>query len=288
MSYICAVWEHPVDKKHLSCRFFNDNATHCRHDCDKSHSGTMRKKLLLVICSMVLLSAGCLRISGLPLMGALVPLLLLSRSYDSSRCSFLQMAGLTLATGCIGAIVAVASSGYIITTDIAITAAIQILLFSAIFMLYHYVSKRSRPALANVLFVCGWIAAEYIVLNNSATTPILLLGNGTACDTWVVQWYEYTGVLGGTLWILLSNLLLFQGFTTRRRRWWVYETLWLLLPAAISLVIYLREPTLTTNTTALLSQYGDSIGSVSCYIFLLSALYYIVYRFRLRSHLVDR
>lgn len=247
----------------------------------------MRKKLLLVTCSVLLLSAGCLRISGLPLMGALVPLLLLSQNYDSSWHSFLQMAGLTLAIGCIGAIVAVASSGLLVSTDIAITAAIQMLLFSAIFMLYHYVSKRSRPALANVLFVCGWIAAEYIVLNNSATPPVLLLGNGIACDTWAVQWIEYTGVLGGTLWVLLSNLLLFQAFTTRGGRWWVYEALWLLLPAAISLVIYLREPTLVTSPTALLSQYGDSIGSVSCYIFLLSALYYIVYRFRLRSHLVS-
>ena len=46
---------------------------------------TTGKKWLLVAGSVIMLSVGWLRISGLPLLAALVPLLLISNSYDSSR-----------------------------------------------------------------------------------------------------------------------------------------------------------------------------------------------------------
>ena len=44
---------------------------------------TTGKKWLLTAGSVTLLSVGWLRISGLPLLAALVPLLLISRSYDA-------------------------------------------------------------------------------------------------------------------------------------------------------------------------------------------------------------
>jgi len=40
--------------------------------------------------------------------------------------------------------------------------------------------------------------------------PWLTLGNGFANSPKIIQWYEYTGVLGGSLWILIVNLLLFS------------------------------------------------------------------------------
>ncbi|MCK5823454.1 MAG: apolipoprotein N-acyltransferase, partial [Bacteroidales bacterium] len=39
--------------------------------------------------------------------------------------------------------------------------------------------------------------------------PGLALGNGFSNDVLLVQWYEYTGVLGGSLWILIVNVLIF-------------------------------------------------------------------------------
>src|SRR5690606_35475140 len=38
----------------------------------------------------------------------------------------------------------------------------------------------------------------------------MTLGNGFASTHQLIQWYEYTGVYGGTVWIWLSNLLLFN------------------------------------------------------------------------------
>lgn len=42
-----------------------------------------------------------------------------------------------------------------------------------------------------------------------------------------------------------------------------------------------------SDEVTLYARYGDVLGRVSGYVFLLSVLYYIVYRFRRKSHLVD-
>ena len=50
---------------------------------------------------------------------------------------------------------------------------------------------------------------EYFHLNWQFSWPWLTLGNVFSTVTEFVQWYEYTGVLGGTLWILSINILIF-------------------------------------------------------------------------------
>ncbi len=52
-----------------------------------------------------------------------------------------------------------------------------------------------------------YIGFEYLHLNWDISWPWLTLGNGFALFPEWVQWYEYTGVLGGTLWLLLVNLM---------------------------------------------------------------------------------
>lgn len=63
--------------------------------------------------------------------------------------------------------------------------------------------------------IVGWIAFEYFFHNSEIAWPWLTLGNGLASAPWAVQWYEYTGILGGSLWILVFNVL----FYTLLTRW---------------------------------------------------------------------
>jgi apolipoprotein N-acyltransferase len=51
---------------------------------------------------------------------------------------------------------------------------------------------------------------EYLHLNWDLSWPWLTLGNGFANSPAIVQWYEFTGFLGGSLWVLLINVLLFR------------------------------------------------------------------------------
>jgi len=57
--------------------------------------------------------------------------------------------------------------------------------------------------------VVFWIAFEFLHHNWAIQWPWLTLGNGLANSVKMIQWYEFTGVLGGSLWILIANVVLF-------------------------------------------------------------------------------
>ena len=57
--------------------------------------------------------------------------------------------------------------------------------------------------------IAYWIAYEYFHLNWDLSWSWLNLGNGFSNYYKFIQWYEYTGTLGGSVWILLSNIFIF-------------------------------------------------------------------------------
>jgi apolipoprotein N-acyltransferase len=78
------------------------------------------------------------------------------------------------------------------------------------FMLFHYVSKRAPKSIAYTVLVAAWVAAEYLYTYTEVISfPWLTLGNGFSGDVWAVQWYEYTGVMGGSMWVLLCKVLIY-------------------------------------------------------------------------------
>ncbi len=62
-----------------------------------------------------------------------------------------------------------------------------------------------------------WLTFEYIHHNWELTWPWLTLGNSFALHPEWVQWYEYSGTTGGSLWILLSNVLAYALFAEYRK-----------------------------------------------------------------------
>jgi apolipoprotein N-acyltransferase len=90
------------------------------------------------------------------------------------------------------------------------------LLMSIPLMLFYYTKKAGGAKAGYFSFIVYWIAFEYIHLNWTLTWPWLTLGNGFASMHYLVQWYEYTGHLGGTLWVLLGNIVLFHAIKTGR------------------------------------------------------------------------
>jgi apolipoprotein N-acyltransferase len=96
----------------------------------------------------------------------------------------------------------------------SLAGGIAAMIFNALFMtlvfnLFRYTKKRLGPVRGYLALPVYWIAFEYLHLNWDLTWPWLTLGNGFASNVPWVQWYEYTGTLGGSLWIWIVNLLLF-------------------------------------------------------------------------------
>ena len=85
------------------------------------------------------------------------------------------------------------------------------LFMTIVFNLFHLTKKKvCNNAKGNFLLIPYWMAFEYLTYHWSLKWPWLNFGGVfSTCHSWV-QWYEYTGVAGGTLWILLINILIFN------------------------------------------------------------------------------
>ena len=95
-------------------------------------------------------------------------------------------------------------------TPAAILAWVLNALFMAtVFWAFHFTKmKLHNDHWGNFLLIPYWMAFEFLHYYWSAKWPWLSLGNVfSTCTTWV-QWYSVTGVAGGTLWILIINIML--------------------------------------------------------------------------------
>jgi apolipoprotein N-acyltransferase len=75
---------------------------------------------------------------------------------------------------------------------------------------FKVAKKRLGDVAGYVSLISFWMCFEYIHLQDwGLSWPWLTLGNAFATHPQWIQWYEYTGTSGGTLWILLVNIFLF-------------------------------------------------------------------------------
>ncbi|WP_238786135.1 apolipoprotein N-acyltransferase [Blattabacterium cuenoti] len=78
---------------------------------------------------------------------------------------------------------------------------------SIIFSFYSWIKKNIRDRkIGYVFLICLWILFEKMHLEWELSWPWLNLGNGFATHTEWIQWYEYTGILGGSIWIWIVNI----------------------------------------------------------------------------------
>ncbi len=81
--------------------------------------------------------------------------------------------------------------------------------YSIIFLLYSRVKRKIDLKAGTLFLITFWISFEKFHLNWEFSWPWLNLGNVFSERINWIQWYEFTGVFGGSLWVLCSNFLLF-------------------------------------------------------------------------------
>lgn len=119
-------------------------------------------------------------------------------------------------------------------------------LMSIVFQLYHWVKAKAGNFYGIPFFPAIWMSFEKFHLNWEMTWPWFNLGNGFAHFPKWIQWYEYTGTFGGTLWILVGNLIIFYflyGYLNLKEKKFrnklvLYTVLWIGIPIGISYWIY--------------------------------------------------
>ena len=86
------------------------------------------------------------------------------------------------------------------------------LLMTFAFWLYYRLGKYVNKKIAYLGLISFYIALEYLQQTWDLAFPWMTLGNGLAGMHQLAQWYEYTGIYGGSLWILASNILAFEAY----------------------------------------------------------------------------
>ena len=130
------------------------------------------------------------------------------------------------------------------------------LFYAILFWLFYWAKGRLPLRAAHLFLITLWLAFEKLHLTWDFSWTWLNLGNVFSEKIYWIQWYEYTGTFGGTLWVLGINILLFSKFKNYRFN----EEIPLLLkkiavpliaiglPIAYSLVLYQKveriEPTI--------------------------------------------
>lgn len=113
-------------------------------------------------------------------------------------------------------------------------------LMACAFMVFHVLRRKLPNSWAPLVFISTWLSFEYLHYFWDISWPWLTLGNSLSEYPWAVQWYEYTGTFGGSLWILGVNYLAYElvqrWLRVRKVHAWTYPTL-LFIPIAISLFI---------------------------------------------------
>jgi len=85
-------------------------------------------------------------------------------------------------------------------------------MMSLAFYFFHITKKYFGNRVGYFSFVVYWLALEWMQYHWTFNFPWLNLGNAWGEHPWVIYWYQWTGVGGGTLWILLMNLIFFSLF----------------------------------------------------------------------------
>ncbi|RZM28234.1 MAG: apolipoprotein N-acyltransferase [Pedobacter sp.] len=86
------------------------------------------------------------------------------------------------------------------------------LLMTFAFWLYYRLSLYTSKWIGYLGLISFWIAMEFLHQSWDLAFPWMNLGNGLAGMHQIAQWYEYTGVYGGSVWILLSNILAYEAW----------------------------------------------------------------------------
>lgn len=96
------------------------------------------------------------------------------------------------------------------------------LLMALAFFLFHKINRKIGTKFSLITLASCWIGFEYLHHNWELSWPWLTLGNTFSITPKWIQWFSFTGVLGGSLWVLIVNyfgFILIQKTIILKKKW---------------------------------------------------------------------
>ena len=143
-------------------------------------------------------------------------------------------------------------------------------------LLFH--ARNRLNAKSNyTFFMACWLSIEFLQFHWDFAFPWLILGNVFSYLPILAQWYEFTGVLGGSLWILLVNVELdkiLSNWKAMPLDWRKQQVLnkvffYVLAPMFLSFYLWNTLPTQATKKVDMVlvqpnfDPYSDKFGGIS-------------------------
>ncbi|MEZ4937448.1 MAG: apolipoprotein N-acyltransferase [Crocinitomicaceae bacterium] len=210
---------------------------------------TLKHRLLLATLSGILLALSFPSVGGLGPISfvALVPILLLEEDLFQNKERSYKIYLYALWTFFLYNLITVwwiwfASEGGAVMAVVA-NAIVMILPVAA----FHVTKKFVGVKEGYIGLFFYWLGFEYMHYHWELSWPWLNFGNMFANYHPLVQWYSYSGVLGGTMWILLVNMLFYliaKNIWFKKESWnvqtplLVLQAMMLLIPISSSLFMY--------------------------------------------------
>lgn len=132
------------------------------------------------------------------------------------------------------------------TANLGFLIALAVVLPFVLLVPLYILFKKRGNRFSALYFVVAWLTAELIQSGFQLGSPFYNLGHNLGANPKLIQWYEFTGASGGTLWILAANVLIYSFIKTLRegRKEWIQKGVVLIavlfVPVITSTAIYYR------------------------------------------------
>ncbi|MCG6187561.1 apolipoprotein N-acyltransferase [Maribellus maritimus] len=178
------------------------------------------QRILLSVFSGLLLSLPWLGLPGWILFFALFPLFILDKYFVENKEQYpgVSFWGHAFIVTFVWNGVTTWWIAYATFAGALMAIAVNSFVMSLVLWLAHFARRNLKHALGYIALAGLWISFEYFHFHWDIEWPWLTLGNGFANNVKIIQWYEFTGVFGGTLWVLLINILVLKFFEGIREK----------------------------------------------------------------------
>jgi len=140
------------------------------------------------------------------------------------------------------------------------------LLMTSTLWIAHVMKRKLPRGLGYLALIATWVSFEYAHYWWELSWPWLNFGNIFSIQTNWIQWYNITGVLGGTCWILISNVLILQSliklpFSRRKSIQYGIITLLVIITPITFSVLY--HPTTSKHKTISVCVLQPNVDPIS-------------------------